>query len=253
MMAAARPADAASARRTRRRGSRRPTPSSTSPAWSSALSAFLNTDLSAFYFDIRKDALYCEPPSSLKRLGALEAIERIFRAVTVWLAPILVFTAEEAWRARYPTARSVHLELFPEIPEDFRDPELAAQWETLRKLRSVVTGALEIARAAKEIGSSLEAHPVLYLEDESVARGARGRRFRRSLHRLRPDDRDRPGAGRRVPPRRRAGRGGGRAAGGGRQMRALLALFRSRDRRSRISRRDAARRQGAARMARAPA
>ena len=132
----------------------------------SALSAFLNTDLSAFYFDVRKDALYCEPISSLKRLGALETIERIFRAVTVWLAPILVFTAEEAWGARYPDSGSVHLEEFPEIPETFRDPELAAKWEELRKLRSVVTGALELARAAKEIGSSLEAAPVLYIEDE---------------------------------------------------------------------------------------
>jgi len=133
----------------------------------SALSAFLNTDLSAFYFDVRKDALYCEPVSSLKRLGALETIERIFRAVTVWLAPILVFTAEEAWGARYPDGGSVHLEPFPEIPETFRDPELAAKWDSLRKLRSVVTGALEIARAGKEIGSSLEAAPVLYIEDET--------------------------------------------------------------------------------------
>jgi isoleucyl-tRNA synthetase len=133
----------------------------------SSLSAFLNTDLSAFYFDVRKDALYCEPQLSLKRLGSLETIERIFRAVTVWLAPILAFTAEEAWGARYPDAASVHLETFPLIPETFRDPELAAQWEKLRRLRSVVTGALEIARAAKQIGSSLEAAPVLYLEDES--------------------------------------------------------------------------------------
>ncbi len=133
----------------------------------STLSAFLNTDLSAFYFDVRKDALYCEPIFSLKRIGALETIERIFRAVTVWLAPILVFTAEEAWGARYPAGGSVHLELFPEISAAFRDPQLAAQWEALRKLRSVVTGALELARAAKEIGSSLEAHPVLYLEDET--------------------------------------------------------------------------------------
>jgi isoleucyl-tRNA synthetase len=132
----------------------------------SVLSAFLNTDLSAFYFDVRKDALYCEPASSLKRLGALETIERIFRAVTVWLAPILAFTAEEAWMARYPDGGSVHLEVFPEISENFRDPELAEKWESLRKLRSVVTGALELARAAKEIGSSLEAAPVLYIEDE---------------------------------------------------------------------------------------
>ena len=64
------------------------------------LTAFMNADLSAFYFDIRKDALYCDAPSSVRRRGALEAIEHIFRAVTVWLAPVLVFTAEEAWSAR---------------------------------------------------------------------------------------------------------------------------------------------------------
>ena len=131
----------------------------------SLLSTFLNTDLSAFYVDVRKDALYCDPPSSLKRLGSLETIERIFRCVTVWLAPILVFTAEEAWGARYPQGGSVHLETFPEIAVDFLDPDLAAKWDTLRRLRSVVTGAREIARANKEIGSSLEAHPVVYLDD----------------------------------------------------------------------------------------
>jgi isoleucyl-tRNA synthetase len=133
----------------------------------SSLSAFLNTDLSAFYFDVRKDALYCERFDSVKRLGALETIERVFGAVTVWLAPILVFTSEEAWSARFPGGGSVHLALFPEIPADFRDEALAAKWAEIRRLRSVVTGALEIARAAKQIGSSLEAHPILYIEDEA--------------------------------------------------------------------------------------
>ncbi len=131
----------------------------------SMLSAFLNTDLSAFYFDIRKDALYCEPRLSIKRLGSLEVIERIFGAVTVWLAPILVFTAEEAWGSRHPEGASVHLELFPKVSQNFLKPDLAAQWAELRRLRSVVTGAIEIERAGKTIGSSLEAHPVLYLED----------------------------------------------------------------------------------------
>lgn len=127
------------------------------------LSSFMNADLSAFYFDIRKDALYCEPISSAKRMGALETIERIFRAVTLWLAPVLVFTAEEAWRSRDPVARSVHLEPFPAIPAEWRDEALASKWETVRALRSVVTGAIEIARADKQIGSSLEAAPRVYL------------------------------------------------------------------------------------------
>ena len=133
----------------------------------SALSAFMNSDLSAFYFDIRKDALYCDPPSSARRRGALEAIDHIFRAVTLWLAPILVFTSEEAWGSYDAAARSVHLEQFPEIPAQWRNEALAAKWEKLRRLRLVVTGAIEIARANKEIGSSLEARPRVFIADPS--------------------------------------------------------------------------------------
>ena len=133
-----------------------------------ALSHFMTSDLSAFYFDIRKDALYCDPPSSKTRRAALTAIEEIFRAVTLWFAPILVFTAEEAWRARYPEALSVHLEGFAAIPAAWRDPALAARWEAIRKVRSVVTGALEIERANKKIGSSLEAAPQVYIADDSL-------------------------------------------------------------------------------------
>jgi isoleucyl-tRNA synthetase len=132
-----------------------------------ALSAFMNTDLSAFYFDIRKDALYCDPPSSNRRRGALEAIDHIFRAVTLWLAPILVFTCEEAWGSNDATARSVHLEQFPTLPMQWRDEALAAKWEKIRRLRLVVTGAIEIARANKEIGSSLEARPRVFIADAS--------------------------------------------------------------------------------------
>ena len=139
-----------------------------------ALSAFMNADLSAFYFDIRKDALYCDPPSSVKRLGALTAIEQIFRALTVWLAPVLVFTTEEAWSSRDPAHRSVHLEQFPEIPSAWRDDALAKTWETIRALRLVVTGAIEIARANKEIGSSLEAAPRIYLSRPEHIEALRG-------------------------------------------------------------------------------
>ncbi len=135
------------------------------------LTAFLNTDLSAFYFDIRKDTLYCDPPSSVRRRAALETIEQIFRAVTLWLAPILAFTSEEAWLSRYPDAVSVHLEGFPQIPADWRDDALAAKWERVRRVRSVVTGALEIERGQKRIGSSLEAAPFVYIADPDL-RGA---------------------------------------------------------------------------------
>jgi isoleucyl-tRNA synthetase len=131
----------------------------------SRLAAFLNTDLSAFYFDIRKDALYCEPPSSEKRRAALETVEQIFRSVTTWLAPILVFTCEEAWLSRYPGAVSVHLEDFPILPSAWRDDALAARWAEIRRIRAVVTGALEIERAQKRIGSSLEAAPIVHVAD----------------------------------------------------------------------------------------
>ncbi len=133
-----------------------------------ALSHFMTSDLSAFYFDIRKDALYCDPPSSRKRHASLQVIEQIFRAVTLWFAPILVFTAEEAWLARYPDAVSVHLEAFPVIPDQWRDEALAARWETIRKIRAVVTGALEIERANKKIGSSLEAAPEVNIADADM-------------------------------------------------------------------------------------
>ncbi len=137
------------------------------------LSGFLNTDLSAFYFDIRKDTLYCDPPSSEKRRASLEAIERIFRAVTIWLAPILPFTCEESWLSRYPGAGSVHLEIFPEIPAAWRDPALAEKWADIRRARSVVTGALEIARANKSLGSSLEAMPRVFIENEALLKTIR--------------------------------------------------------------------------------
>jgi isoleucyl-tRNA synthetase len=126
---------------------------------------FMTGDLSAFYFDIRKDALYCDPPSSEKRKASLAVIEHIFRCVTTWLAPILVFTAEEAWLSRYFGAASVHVEDFPDVPSHWRDDALAEKWESVRNIRAVVTGALEIERAQKRIGSSLEAAPVVHIAD----------------------------------------------------------------------------------------
>ena len=139
-----------------------------------ALTAFMNADLSAFYFDIRKDALYCDAPSSVRRRGALEAIEHIFGAVAVWLAPILVFTMEEAWASRGAGNRSVHLEQFPVIPATWRDDRLAETWDAIRLLRLAVTGAIEIARANKLIGSSLEAAPRIYLSNPDYLRALEG-------------------------------------------------------------------------------
>jgi isoleucyl-tRNA synthetase len=133
------------------------------------LAAFMNSELSAFYFDIRKDTLYCDPPSSVARKAALTAIDIICDAILRWLAPVLSFTTEEAWRMYKPDAEaSVHLTLFPEGFDQFRDDALAAKWETIRDIRRVVTGALEVERAAKNIGSSLEASPLVYVSDKNI-------------------------------------------------------------------------------------
>jgi isoleucyl-tRNA synthetase len=138
------------------------------------LNSFMTTDLSAFYFDIRKDALYCDPISSPVRKSALTVIDQTFRCVATWIAPILAFTAEEAWLARYPQAESVHLETFPQVPAEWRDEALAERWAKVRRVRRVVTGALEIERAQKRIGASLEAAPVVHIADESLFKAVQG-------------------------------------------------------------------------------
>jgi len=139
------------------------------------LSQFMNTELSAFYFDIRKDALYCDPYSSARRRASLTVIDEMLNALLAWLAPILSFTAEEAWLARHPAREgSVHLESFPEIDPAWRNDELARKWEQVREVRRVVTGALEVERAAKRIGSSLEAAPEIYVADMNLLRALEG-------------------------------------------------------------------------------
>lgn len=141
----------------------------------SLLNFFMTSDLSAFYFDIRKDALYCDPLSSVVRKSALSVIDETFRRVTTWLAPVLAFTAEEAWLARYPDAdASVHLELFPETPSSWTDEALALRWNKVRRVRRVVTGALEIERMAKRIGSSLDSSPQVFVSDPDLFKAVQG-------------------------------------------------------------------------------
>ncbi len=132
------------------------------------LMQFMNTDLSAFYFDVRKDALYCDPWSSLKRKSCRTVIDQLFHCLTTWWAPILVFTMEEVWTTRFSgEGSSVHLMPFAKSPDIWRDDALAAKWDTIRSVRSVVTGALEIERANKTIGSSLEAAPKVHVQKAS--------------------------------------------------------------------------------------
>ncbi|RWF48564.1 MAG: isoleucine--tRNA ligase [Mesorhizobium sp.] len=129
---------------------------------------FMVVELSAFYFDIRKDALYCEAPSSVKRKASVQVVRHLFDCLVKWLAPMLPFTMEEAWLDRHPDAVSVHLDQFPPIPSDWKNEALAEKWRKVRQVRRVVTGALEIARAQKVIGSSLEAVPIVMLDDSAL-------------------------------------------------------------------------------------
>ena len=132
-----------------------------------ALHNFCAVDLSAFYFDIRKDRLYCDAADDARRRATRAVLDRTFDCLVRWLAPILCFTAEEAWLARHGEAadRSVHLELFPEVPAKWHDPALGERWAELRDLRRVVTGALEVERAAKRIGSGLQAAVEIYVPE----------------------------------------------------------------------------------------
>jgi isoleucyl-tRNA synthetase len=131
--------------------------------------AFCATDLSAFYFDVRKDSLYCDAKDSPRRRAARTVLDALHRCLTAWLAPAMPFTAEEAWLARFPSEDgSVHLQPFPAIPAEWRDEALAAKWVTVRDIRRGVTGVLEKARAAGEIGSSLQAAPMLRLPGDAL-------------------------------------------------------------------------------------
>ncbi len=118
---------------------------------------FCNIDLSAFYFDIRKDAIYCDRPDSLRRRAARTVLDHLHRCLCTWLAPVLCFTAEEAWGARFGDDSSVHLQLFAALPAAWKDDALAARWETIRAIRRRITVPIEEARKANTIGSSLQA------------------------------------------------------------------------------------------------
>ncbi|MDA9351865.1 isoleucine--tRNA ligase [Ascidiaceihabitans sp.] len=133
-----------------------------------AIFEFATQDLSSFYFDVRKDALYCDGASD-RQNAALTVLDHLYASLTTWLAPILPFTMEEVWLERNGPETSVHLVDFPETPAEWRNDALAARSDIVRAVRRVVTGALEEQRTAKVIGSSLEACPSVYLSEELAA------------------------------------------------------------------------------------
>ncbi|MBD3764856.1 MAG: isoleucine--tRNA ligase [Rhodobacterales bacterium] len=130
---------------------------------------FCTSDLSAFYFDVIKDTLYCDPAASPRRRAARTVLDHLFHRLTAWLAPILVFTMEEVWLERHPgEGSSIHLTDIPETPAGWRDEALGAKWARVRQVRRAVTAALEVQRTAKVIGSSLEAAPVVHVTDPAL-------------------------------------------------------------------------------------
>ncbi|MBV1868027.1 MAG: isoleucine--tRNA ligase [Marinosulfonomonas sp.] len=134
-----------------------------------AIFTFATIDLSAFYFDIRKDVLYCDG-DTIERRAARTVLDILYHRLTKWLAPVLVFTMEEVWLERNPgDDSSIHLQDFPETPTDWLDEDLAAKWAVVRKVRRVVTGALEIQRQDKTIGASLEAAPTVYVDEDTAS------------------------------------------------------------------------------------
>jgi isoleucyl-tRNA synthetase len=134
-----------------------------------AVFTFATVELSAFYFDIRKDALYCDGDTTRRR-AARTVLDALYHRITKWLAPMLTFTMEEVWLERFGGAgSSIHLEDFVETPDAWRDDTLAAKWAEVRRVRRVVTGALEVERTAKVIGASLEAAPTVYVTADAAA------------------------------------------------------------------------------------
>jgi isoleucyl-tRNA synthetase len=134
----------------------------------SALFNFCVVDLSAFYLDVRKDSLYCDRPDSIRRRAVRTVMHEVFMRLTAWLAPIMPFTMEEAWLSRFPSETdSVHLRTNPSTPAEWHDGGRGERWQTIRRLRRVVTGALEVERREKRIGSSLQAAPKVFVSDPS--------------------------------------------------------------------------------------
>jgi isoleucyl-tRNA synthetase len=132
------------------------------------LADFCSNDLSALFFDVRRDALYCDRPDSPRRRACRTVMDLAFERLTIWLAPVLAFTMEEAWNTRFPDAGPNALRIFPDTPRIWRDDAEAARWERVERVTRVVTGALEIERREKRLGAALEAAPRVHIEDPAL-------------------------------------------------------------------------------------
>jgi isoleucyl-tRNA synthetase len=120
------------------------------------LTDFANEDLSAFFFDIRKDSLYCDAATDPKRMAYRMVLDTLFHALVRYAAPMLVFTSEEVWQTRFPDADSVHFSDWPKVDAGWIDTKLAENWGRIRGARMLANELIEPMRRNKEIGSSLE-------------------------------------------------------------------------------------------------
>ncbi|HLK24292.1 MAG TPA: isoleucine--tRNA ligase [Caulobacteraceae bacterium] len=132
------------------------------------LADFCSNDLSALYFDVRRDVLYCDRPDSVRRRACRTVMDLVFERLTAWLAPILAFTMEEAWAMRFPAAGPNAMRTLPETPDAWRNDAEAARWAKIETVTRVVTGALEIERRDKRIGAALEAAPKVWIADPKL-------------------------------------------------------------------------------------
>ncbi|HEV7352409.1 MAG TPA: isoleucine--tRNA ligase [Brevundimonas sp.] len=130
---------------------------------------FCAGDLSALYFDIRKDSLYCDRPDSLRRRACRTVMDEVFTRLTAWLAPLTPFTMEEAWTTRFPEAGSNCARVIPDTPAAWENPAEAARWATIDGVLEVVNEALEAARRDKRIGGALDAWPTVTLPADALA------------------------------------------------------------------------------------
>jgi isoleucyl-tRNA synthetase len=139
-----------------------------------AVADFCSNDLSAWFFDIRRDALYCDRPDSVRRRACRTVMSLTFERLTIWLAPVIPFTMEEAWASRFPDGGSNGGRQFPDTPGAWRNEDEARRWRQVQEVTAVVTGALEVERREKRLGGALEAAPVVHLAKPDLSAAFNG-------------------------------------------------------------------------------
>jgi isoleucyl-tRNA synthetase len=135
---------------------------------------FCQNELSALFFDIRRDSLYCDRPDAVRRRAARTVMDAAFERLTAWLAPLIPFTMEEAWLTRFPEGHSNCLRTMPITPSEWRNDAEAARWAKVQKVTSAVTGALEVERREKRLGAALEAAPRVHVADPDLLNAFEG-------------------------------------------------------------------------------